>query len=191
MHIEGNATSWSEVNADGFELIVGLVAASGSVRLARQIVEVGGCSNPVWLRGTQVTRNASGQVLRVLASAVSENGLIAIRCMNRRATRCPSCSHVYRGDAFQLARAGMVGGKGVPGSVAGHPKVFATLTAPSFGSVHRATDVDNPHDRCRPRRGGPVCEDSVGVFARVRHLPVFGCFAMLAVRTVEFGSWCS
>jgi hypothetical protein len=37
--------------------------------------------------------------------------------------------------ACQLIRAGGAGGKSIPGSVAGHPRVFVTLTAPSFGAV--------------------------------------------------------
>jgi hypothetical protein len=39
--------------------------------------------------------------------------------------------HEYRGDMWQLVYVG----KGVPDSVAEHPQVFATLTAPSFGAV--------------------------------------------------------
>jgi hypothetical protein len=30
----------------------------------------------------------------------------------------------------------LVGGKGIPEHVSGHPAVFATFTAPSFGPVH-------------------------------------------------------
>lgn len=43
---------------------------------------------------------------------------------------CPSCAEVYRWDAYQLIRAGLAGGKGVPESVAVHPALFVTLTAP-------------------------------------------------------------
>jgi hypothetical protein len=44
----------------------------------------------------------------------------------------------YAGDTFHLIRAGLVGdpSKGVSAAVRAHPKVFATLTAPSFGPVH-------------------------------------------------------
>jgi len=42
---------------------------------------------------------------------------------------------------WQLVYAGLAGGrKGVPDSVAEHPQVFATLTAPSFGAVHSRPD---------------------------------------------------
>lgn len=48
-------------------------------------------------------------------------------------------------------RAGLVGGKNVPSAVRDRPRLFITLTAPSFGPVHRAGE------RCRPRRDGGTC----------------------------------
>jgi hypothetical protein len=46
---------------------------------------------------------------------------------------------------WQLIYAGLAGGrKGVPESVAEHPQVFATLTAPSFGAVHSVRDDGRP-----------------------------------------------
>ena len=45
-------------------------------------------------------------------------------------------------------RAGLRGGKGIPESVGKHPAIFVTLTAPSFGAVHRGDD----HERCRSGR---------------------------------------
>ena len=56
---------------------------------------------------------------------------------------------------FPLIRAGIVGGKTVPESVAENPLVFATLTAPSFGHVHGHRDGTR---RCRPRDRAMVCE---------------------------------
>ena len=41
------------------------------------------------------------------------DGVIYKSCGNRRASVCPHCAEVYRRDAFQLIRAGMIGGKGV------------------------------------------------------------------------------
>ena len=50
---------------------------------------------------------------------------------------CPACSDRYAGDAFHLLSAGLAGGaKDVPTTVADKPRVFLTLTAPSFGPVH-------------------------------------------------------
>ena len=86
-----------------------------------------------------------------------DRGLL-IRCGNRRASVCPSCSYEYAGDMWQLLYAGAAGGrKGVPESIRTHPLVFATLTAPSFGPVH-GTRTGSGTSRCRPPRGKPtVC----------------------------------
>ncbi|MER6178878.1 replication initiator, partial [Streptosporangium sp. NPDC001681] len=41
----------------------------------------------------------------------------------------------------------------------GHPRVFATFTAPSFGAVHaHRTGKDGKPLPCRPRRDSPVCQ---------------------------------
>ncbi len=53
-------------------------------------------------------------------------------------------------DARMLVLAGLEGGKGVPESIADHPVVFATLTAPSFGAVHRSLAKGGRHLVCRP-----------------------------------------
>jgi hypothetical protein len=61
------------------------------------------------------------------------DGVLHVRCKDRRASRCKPCSLLYQDGAYQLTRAGLGGGKGVPESVQAHPAVFVTLTAPSFG----------------------------------------------------------
>ncbi|MGB5112355.1 MAG: replication initiator [Mycobacterium sp.] len=62
---------------------------------------------------------------------------VLTRCNNRRAIACPSCSDLYARDIWQLIHAGLNGGHhGIPSTVADHPQVFVTLTAPSFGAVH-------------------------------------------------------
>ena len=91
------------------------------------------------------------------------DGTLLKCCGNRREAVCPSCARTYRGDAFQLVAAGMRGGKGVPETVAEHPLVFLTLTAPSFGPVHSRRVVDGKARRCRPRRGGEVCPHGVSL----------------------------
>ncbi len=80
-----------------------------------------------------------------------------IRCGNRRAAACPSCSYEYAGDMWQLLYAGAAGGrKGVPESIRSHPLVFTTLTAPGFGPVHTTrTDRTRGPARCRPAHGKP------------------------------------
>jgi hypothetical protein len=42
------------------------------------------------------------------------DGVIYKRCGNRRASVCPPCSLRYKRDAYQVMRAGLVGGKVVP-----------------------------------------------------------------------------
>ena len=59
---------------------------------------------------------------------------------------------MYKRDARQLVRAGLAGGKGIPGTIAAHPCVFATLTAPSFGPVHARRLRGKTVLPCRPRR---------------------------------------
>ena len=126
--------------------------------IEQQIRDVGACEHPIWLSGrTLLVQVATGAVVDAFRSDATPFGAIPIRCMNRRATRCAPCSRLYAGDAFHLVRAGLAGGKGVPAEVIGHPLVFATLTAPSFGSVHRRPDLRRPRDGCRPSRNGGTC----------------------------------
>ncbi|WFE37976.1 replication initiator [Micromonospora sp. WMMD998] len=109
-----------------------------------------GCTRPIRLSGSLLTVEAStGRVLDTRHTDVMPDAAIYTACGNRRATVCPACAQTYQRDAFQLLRAGLVGGKGVPESVAQHPAVFATFTAPSFGTVH--TRVVKRHT-CRNRK---------------------------------------
>ena len=78
--------------------------------------------------------------------------MLLTACGNRRETVCPACSAVYKRDARQLVRAGLMGGKDVPETIAEHPCVFATLTAPSFGPVHARRMRGKTVLPCRPRR---------------------------------------
>jgi hypothetical protein len=73
---------------------------------------------------------------------------ILVRCKNRRAAACPSCSDLYAGDTWQLVHAGLNGGHEVPATVADHPAVFCTITAPGFGAVHTAAK-DGSQSVCR------------------------------------------
>ncbi|MFJ9523492.1 replication initiator [Kitasatospora sp. NPDC101801] len=114
-----------------------LAAAGHLSPLARQIGSLGGCARPIRMTGHRTRLDAAtGQILDHLDTRHLPAGELLLRCGNRRATRCPSCSKVYRYDTYQLIAAGLRGGKTVPASVSTHPRVFATLTAPSFGPVH-------------------------------------------------------
>jgi Replication initiator protein, pSAM2 len=93
----------------------------------------GGCVRPIRLRDIDP---ATGEVIRGLDTGDLPDKAIYLPCGDRRASVCPPCAETYRADTYQLIRAGLAGGKGVPESVATHPCVFATFTAPSFGAVH-------------------------------------------------------
>ncbi len=62
--------------------------------------------------------------------------------------------------------AGLAGGKGVPETVAAHPCVFFTGTAPSFGPVHTHHQDGRP---CRPRRHAETCPHGVLMDCRHKH----------------------
>ncbi|HUY06946.1 MAG TPA: replication initiator [Acidimicrobiales bacterium] len=76
-------------------------------------------------------------------------------CGNRRSTRWRACANRYRMDARVLVLAGLDGGKGIPEEIRSHPVVFATLTAPSFGAVHRSVSRNGRILPCRPGTKGP------------------------------------
>jgi hypothetical protein len=124
-------------------------------RWAEQVTRCGYCSHPVRLSGRVEHRSADGR--RVAYSTDAEpDRVLLIRCGNRRAAVCPSCSYEYAGDMWQLLYAGAAGGrKGVPESIRSHPLVFATLTAPGFGPVHSTRADRSGPARCRPARGTP------------------------------------
>jgi hypothetical protein len=137
----------------------------------RQMERLGGCASPVYLVGHTITRaKSTGEVLHVFTSASQPYGRFALRCRNRRESVCPPCAFLHHGDTYQLVVAGLAGGKGVPAEVASHPRVFATLTAPSFGAVHRATDPQDATDRCRARRGASVCTHGKPIGCARRHV---------------------
>ncbi|MER8159460.1 replication initiator [Streptomyces sp. NPDC094472] len=136
--------------------MIRLVGTPGFRRWLDQIHNIGGCADPIYLAGRTTTRDAvTGAVMRVYTTADEPGGVLALRCGNRRETRCAPCSRIHAGDTFHLVRAGLLGGKEVPSTVTGHPRLFITLTAPGFGAVHRATDSRDR--KCRPRRDGGEC----------------------------------
>ncbi|MER7467077.1 replication initiator [Streptomyces sp. NPDC097981] len=116
--------------------------------LVRQLTSLGGCSQPIRLEGHRTEIDAfTGEILRELKSKELPAGHLLVRCGNRRTTRCPSCAELYRQDTYHLIAAGLRGGKDIPEQVANHPRVFATLTAPSYGPVHGRRV--NGSTRCR------------------------------------------
>ncbi|MEV5556098.1 replication initiator [Nonomuraea wenchangensis] len=140
----------------------------GYSRWKSMVAAIGGCTHPIHLTGeSMIVDTGTGEVLHSYRTEDEPSGRLLVACGNRRASVCPSCSEVYRADTFQLIRAGLAGGKGTPETVSSHPRVFVTLTAPSFGPVHSLRD-GKP---CRPRRRGGVCEHGRPVGCPVRHEP--------------------
>lgn len=139
----------------------------------RQLTDVGRCVDPFRLSGSSVRRDAvTGDVVSAFSTAELPLGVILVRCGNRRSSRCPSCARLYQGDAYQRVLAGIVGGKGVPASVADNPLVFVTLTAPSFGAVHRVAKPDDSSAVChRPGKGARSCRHGRARFCPVVHVP--------------------
>lgn len=134
----------------------------------RQMERLGGCARPVYLVGHTLTRSkGSGELLHVFTSASQPYGRLAVACGNRRERVCLPCSYLHKGDTYQIVVSGLAGGKGVPEDVAGKPRVFATFTAPSFGSVHRSTGLGS--GLCRARRDAPLCVHGVSVACFSRH----------------------
>jgi hypothetical protein len=149
----------STIHPDLYGDLVDVASRPGFADWQAMVRSIGGCAEPVHLWGQcRTVHTGTGEVL-----SQREPGRLLVACGNRRQARCPSCSETYRADTFQLIKAGLVGGKSVPDSVAEHPKVFATFTAPSFGPVHhRIIGTDGKVRRCHP--GGSVS-------CRRRHRP--------------------
>ena len=123
-------------------------------RWEAQLAATGHCARPVRLQGRiDAIDKATGQARPIYDTDTEPGAVLRIPCGNRREHACPACSHVYKNDARQIIRSGLTGGKGIPESVATHPCVFATLTAPGFGPVHTTrTDRRGHKLPCRPRR---------------------------------------
>lgn len=145
-----------------------------------------GCRHPVRLHGHfDTVHQATGEVLATARTADMPDGVIYKACGNRRHEVCPWCAWTYQGDAYQIIKAGLVGGHGIPTHVSKHPAVFATFTAPSFGPVHtrhitrcvcgarragkdRCTCLPTP---CHARRTGTaeVCPHGITLVCWKRH----------------------
>ena len=87
-----------------------------------RVESIGFCANPIHLSSI----DGEGRPITIMT-----------RCNNRRSSICPSCSDLYARDTWQLIHAGLSGGHhDIPPTVANHPQIFVTLTAPGFGAVH-------------------------------------------------------
>ncbi|GAA3755876.1 plasmid replication initiator protein [Spinactinospora alkalitolerans] len=137
-------------------------------RWQRQVERARFCSHPVRVAGgAAAVDGSSGEVRAEFSTRGEPDGTLLIACGDRRASVCPSCAETYRRDMWHVVASGLSGrmppasstqGAGVrqsavesavPASVESHPRLFVTLTAPSFGPVHSARGGA----ACRPRSG--------------------------------------
>lgn len=130
----------------------------------------GGCLQPVLLRGrVDHIDGSTGELIHRYTTVHEPGGVLPVACKTRRASRCEPCAEVYRADTYQLIRAGLTGGKGVPANVVHHPCVFVTLTAPSFGPVHARRVGGDRVLTCRPRRNSRPCPHGVRLSCNEKH----------------------
>ncbi|MEV5787667.1 replication initiator protein RepSA [Streptomyces sp. NPDC052287] len=130
-------------------------------RWHEQIRRTGGCADPIHLTGWTLTKDkTTGQTLHHYSTESEPGGRLRLACGNRRASRCPSCAWTYAGDTYHLIRAGLAGDdrRDIPSTVRDHPRVFATLTAPSFGPVHNRPD----RGVCRCGTHHPAADPTLG-----------------------------
>jgi hypothetical protein len=140
--------------------------------LAEQVAATGYGAHPIRLSGrTMHVDRATGEVREVYDSAEEPDAVLLTACGNRRESRCPPGAAVDRADAFQLVWAGLDGGKGVPASIAGHPRLFVTFTAPGFGPVPACQQQRGKRRPCRPRDRDKRWPHGRRVGCWVRHRP--------------------
>ncbi|ROO88737.1 hypothetical protein EDD29_6416 [Actinocorallia herbida] len=137
------------------------------------VERAGWCVRPVRVMGgAAAVHPGTGEVLAAYDSQGEPDGSLLIACGDRRAGVCPPCSARYRANLWRIIVMGLDGSAGagwpvrVPGSVSAHPAVFATLTAPSWGRVHRVRSQDGA---CHPSRGRPVCEHGTARWCNLVH----------------------
>jgi hypothetical protein len=119
------------------------VNAEERTALVREVALAGNCSHPIRI---------SGEMVNLATGEVGTNAL-RIACKDRRRVICPACSYTYKADAWILVSTGLMGGKGTPEAVGTHPRLFVTLTAPSFGRVHTITASGGCTTRRRSSQG--------------------------------------
>jgi hypothetical protein len=133
-------------------------AGAGYDRWMELVAQAGYCHHPIRLAGrVEQADRQTGEVRPVYDSEREPDRVLLKACGTRRESRCPSCAATYRADAYQLLAAGLKGGKGVPESVGGHPRLFVTFTAPSFGKVHTRKAQGRLVLPCHPYRQGARC----------------------------------
>jgi hypothetical protein len=155
-------------------------AGPGYDRWMEQVAATGYCAHPVRLRGrVEHADPQTGEVRTVYSTDREPDATLLKGCGNRRVSVCPSCSATYQADQFQLLAAGLRGGKGVPETVAGHPRLFVTFTAPSFGPASTAA-----------RRKGGWCSPAIPT-GRASGARMAGGWAAGSATTRTIRGWAS
>jgi hypothetical protein len=147
------------------------VARPDYARWEAMVHSSGCCAQPVRLAGRVFQADPTSGELHVVYTTAGEADRVLLKaCETRRATRCPSCAAIYRGDARVLLRAGLDAHGSALASTDDDlgPVAFVTLTAPSFGAVHRA--VESPI-RCRPGPVALTCRHGRPVACHQLHKP--------------------
>ncbi|GAA1765868.1 replication initiator [Luedemannella helvata] len=131
--------------------------ALARVILAGDTLRSDACEHPIRMVGSGLLVEADTG--RILHRHTGDGAAITVRCRNRRASVCRACSALYRLDAYHLVAAGLRGGKDTPAVVGERPRLFVTLTAPSFGTVHLGPAHDGTPRRCHHerRKGANAC----------------------------------
>lgn len=124
--------------------------------IAREVSEAGRCSHPIRLSSTQINVRTGELTSRI----------IKVACKDRREAVCPACSRMYGTDAWIIAATGINGGKGVPADVVHCPRIFVTMTAPSFGSVHT---IRHNGQCVHVSSADPICEHGWPKSCGLRH----------------------
>jgi hypothetical protein len=140
-----------------------LAAPGGYQAFEDQVRGARFCRRPVRLKGSVTQTQADGTCQVLFDSATQPDRVLLKACGTRRQTLCPPCASIYRGDAFALVVSGLRGGKGIPDEVADHPAVLLTLTAPSFGVVHRTSRDGSCHG------SGARCPHGISLRCGRRH----------------------
>jgi hypothetical protein len=95
---------------------------------------------------------ANSETIDPAAGAIMQSGCsspvktatgVRVRCSSRIKSKCGSCAELYRGDWAAIARSGVF-----DGPVENYRFYLLTLTAPSFGGVHRVPREGSAQCRC-------------------------------------------
>ena len=100
------------------------------------------------------------------------DGVLYVPCGDRRASVCPPCAETYRADTYQLIRAGLAGGKGVP-TIRRRPTRPCSPRSPRPPSgpstPGRSTAGPGRSRPCRMRRDLTVCPHGRRLICTARH----------------------